>query len=232
MSLHVLVTGASRGLGRALAADLSARGDDVVATSRDGSTGTTLDLTSDTSIAALATALAARGRTIDVLVNNAAIFEGTRADVLATNFFGTLAVTDALVPSLKEGGRIVNVSSGMGELAGASPSLQATLMDPGLTRQALDALVRRFVVDGSGGWPAHPYSASKLAENALTRVLARELSPRRIRVHAVCPGWCRTDMGGRAAPRSVDEGARSIRAAVLDETEDTGFFRDGRRIPW
>ena len=70
--------------------------------------------------------------------------------------------------------------------------------------------------------------------NALVRVLAPVLAAREIAINAVCPGWVRTDMGGRAAPRSVQEGAAGIVwAATLPEGGPTGgFFRDGKPIPW
>jgi carbonyl reductase 1 len=72
--------------------------------------------------------------------------------------------------------------------------------------------------------------------NALVRVLARELAadPRRILVNAACPGWVRTRMGGHAAPRSVEHGARTpVWLALLPEGgKSGGFFRDERPIPW
>ena len=82
-----------------------------------------------------------------------------------------------------------------------------------------------------GGTPA--YTASKVALNALTRMLADELRRDRILVNAVCPGWVATDMGGPGG-RPVAEGAASVVwAATLPDSGPTGgFFRDGRPLPW
>jgi len=83
-----------------------------------------------------------------------------------------------------------------------------------------------------GGTPA--YSVSKAALNALTRMLADELRRDRVLVNSVCPGWVATEMGGPAAPRTPEEGARSVVwAATLPEGGPTGgFFRDGEPLPW
>jgi NAD(P)-dependent dehydrogenase (short-subunit alcohol dehydrogenase family) len=79
-----------------------------------------------------------------------------------------------------------------------------------------------------------PYSVSKAALNAITRVLAGELQGTGILVNSVCPGWVRTDMGGAIAPRSVEEGAASVMWAVRlpDDGPTGGFFRDGEPVPW
>jgi len=257
----VLVTGANRGLGLETARQLARRGHHVLLTSRDESEGRAaaaalaapkldvqyhrLDVTDAGSIAALAAILARERTKLDVLVNNAGV--GSRGcnpemarRVLDVNFFGVERATDALLPHLRDGGNIVMVSSQMGELSVFGPALRSILSQPDLTRDALDELMRSFIRDvelnrhTKTGWPASPYRVSKVGMNALTRVLARELSPRHIRVNAVCPGWVRTDMGGPGADRSVEQGAAAIvwTALLADGGPTGGFFRDGIALPW
>ena len=84
--------------------------------------------------------------------------------------------------------------------------------------------------DMNGGRAA--YRISKTALNALTRTLASD--ERWVKVNAMCPGWVRTDMGGSAAPKSVEEGAdTAVWLATLPEDGPTGgFFRNRKPIPW
>jgi NAD(P)-dependent dehydrogenase (short-subunit alcohol dehydrogenase family) len=254
-----LVTGANRGLGLETSRQLLEDGFQVLLTSRRKDEGVAaarmldptggnvvyhaLDVTDSKSIGALANDLPAIAPRLDMLVNNAGIgTEGSDLEsarqTLAVNYFGPRDVTDALLPFLRKESRIVMVSSGMGELSYLGRELRARFVDPALTRAGLDALVAAYLSDVAGGharragWPT-PYSVSKVSLNALTRILARELSPRAISVNAVCPGWVRTDMGGRRAPRSLPVGARSIvLGAKLPADATGGFYRDGRRIPW
>ena len=78
------------------------------------------------------------------------------------------------------------------------------------------------------------YSLSKSALNAVTRQLASALADKKIIVNSVCPGWCRTEMGGENAPRSPQEGAEGIVwVATEAPAEKTGlFWRDHQPIPW
>jgi len=237
----VLVTGANRGLGLAVVQALRARGDEVIATARDPARMAEPAEPLDVTDAAQAAALAARIGRLDVLVNNAGVsLDGFDAEVarrtIAVNVLGAERVTDAFLPVLADGGAVVNVSSGMGALEAFPPVLRARFLDPALDRAGLHALLEEFVAavaanDRRSGWPRNAYVVSKAGLNALTRILARTLAPQRIRVNAVCPGWVRTRMGGRGAPRSSEEGARSILQAI--DLQATGTLsRDGQPIDW
>ncbi len=259
MSTRVaVVTGTSRGLGREIAKQLSQRGLRVIATSRDEAAGKkstdelglpfhALDVSNAASIDAFAAFLSKSEGGLDVLVNNAGVsLDGFDAKVarrtLDVNFGGTVRTTDRLVPLMREGARIVMVSSGMGELSCLGKDLREKFADPALSRDGLVALVNRFVREiaagthEKSGFPSNAYRVSKVAMNAYVRILARELlsDPRTIKVNAACPGWVRTNMGGSSAPRSPEEGAKTpVWLAMLGNDGPTGgFFRDEHAIPW
>ena len=167
-------------------------------------------MTRDDSVDALARHLAGG---FDILVNNAGVsFQGFDAEIarktLDVNFYGAMRTTDRLLSAMRRDGRIVMVSSGMGELSAVSPELRGRLRKStphaGRTQRLCDSFVRDVAAGthAENGWPSSAYRVSKIALNAFTRLLARELAsdPRRILVNAVCPGWVRTDMGSRALP--------------------------------
>jgi len=255
-----IVTGGNRGLGLETCRQLAQQGYLVVLTARDltqaeqaaaslASAGRVLaaqlDVTNEASVQAFAEHARAALGPLHALVNNAgismkgfdaAVVEGT----LAVNFFGALRVTQALSPLLVDGGNVVMVSSGMGELNAYSPAVKARFLDEGLDVDGLRALLAEFAAGVKAGrheaegWPSSAYRVSKAALNALTRILARQSS--RLHVNAVCPGWVKTDMGGSGANRSVAQGARGIVWAATLGADGAGahggFFRDGKAIPW
>ena len=250
-----LVTGANQGIGLEACRQLRDDGYAVILTSRDEAGGRAeakklgveymrLDVTKAADIDAVAAGLRQEKRRLDVLVNNAGIsMHGFNPDVVRTtldiNFFGVLHVTEGLLPLIADGGTIVFVSSGMGELHAYSKAIQARFRDPQLTRDKLVVLINEFIAGVAAGrhedagWPSSAYRVSKAALVALTHVLARDLASRAIRVNAVCPGWVRTRMGGSSATRPVEQGARSVVwAAELSDATTGGFFRDGRPATW
>lgn len=254
-----LVTGANRGLGLETCRQLARRSWNVILTSRSDQGREAahrlseetpkvefrrLDVGDPSSVEEMAESLRREKKPLDTLVNNAGVYiedlsKETAAKTLEINFFGPMRVTGALMGIIPDGGNIVMVSSGLGELTGFSSKLRERLLDPRLGKEALVELMRSFIDDVAAGrherngWPPSAYKVSKAGLNALTRVLSRELAGRSIRVNSVCPGWVRTDMGGLDAERTIDVGAASIVwAATLEDGKTGGFFRDGRPIPW
>jgi len=126
-------------------------------------------------------------------------------DTFEANVFGAIEVCRVFVPSMvkRRYGRVVNVSSGAGQLASASAYAPA-------------------------------YSISKAALNKFTRILAATYENRGVLVNAVDPGWVRTDMGGRSAPRSLEQGVETTLwlATLPDDGPTGGFFRDKRAVAW
>ena len=221
-----LVSGASRGIGREIARQLAVdHGYTVLAGARDpGALGKLdhesilpieLDVADQASVDRLADRVGDDPGGLDALVNNAGIhgspdgaadYDLDQAhEVLEVNLFGAWRLTQAVLPLLRRSphGRIVNVSSGAGQLD-----------------------------DMQGGRAA--YRISKAGLNALTRVLAADQRSSGILVNTMCPGWVRTDMGGSAAPRSVEQGADTAvwLATLPADGPSGGFFRDREPIPW
>mmetsp|Transcript_52124 Transcript_52124/g.84229 ORF Transcript_52124/g.84229 Transcript_52124/m.84229 type:complete len:319 (+) Transcript_52124:27-983(+) len=181
-----------------------------------------LDINDKSSIANFAGMIKANYGGFDILVNNAAIaykgrdptpFAEQARPTLYTNFYGTLALCDALVPLLRNGGRVSNVASMSGPLRQFPRKSHARVLAPDFSRQELCELIDQFVESaekgdhGRAGWPNTCYGVSKAALNALTRIMARELAPRNILVNSCCPGWCATDMSSHSGPRSAAQGA-------------------------
>jgi NAD(P)-dependent dehydrogenase (short-subunit alcohol dehydrogenase family) len=195
-----------------------------------------LDVTDQSSISAAAKRIGNELGRLDVLVNNAAISHTRRLPsmsveeyvkstvpskvsldelraVFETNVFGVVAVTQAMLPLLREApaARIVNVSSSVGSLTLNS--------DPARARRSTFGPV---------------YPASKTALNAMTLAMAIELDSTGIKVNAACPGFTKTNLNNYAGTQSVEEGAREpVRLALLGPDGPTGAFSNSDGvIPW
>jgi NAD(P)-dependent dehydrogenase (short-subunit alcohol dehydrogenase family) len=218
-----LVTGANRGLGAEIACGLRDLGATVYAGSRsatnetpDGTERVLLDVTQEGDVEAAVDGIFEEVGRLDVLVNNAGI-GGPDGDIvaaptkeidrtLAVNLRGPMLLCKHAVPLLlqNEGGRVVNLSSGMGALGEGQ----------------------------SGGSPA--YRVSKTGLNGLTVYLDGEYGDDGLIANAVCPGWVRTDMGGENASRSVEEGAETPLWLCRFRPGSPGgrFWRKKRVVDW
>jgi len=216
----ILITGANRGIGFALATELLKGGHQVLAAARSPAKAVDLaklragneaslavlelNVNSEKSVAAAAEKVRALSGGLDVLVNNAAVFpeEGDESifgmklehfrEAYETNVLGVIRVTRAFVPLLEKGKdpRIVNISSGAGSIA------------------------------AKDDYRYYAYAASKAALNMVTRGLAAEFRPRGICVVAMTPGWVKTEMGGPNAPLAPAESARAIARTITKLTMD------------
>jgi len=202
----VIVTGGTRGIGRATVDLFSAEGADVTFFYRENTaianevvaaglaaghriTAEQVDVRDSMACHAAVERMAARCGRIDVLVNNSGVIrdnllalleEDDVRTVLDTNVAGVFNVTRAVVTHMisRRTGKIINVSSVAGE---------------------------------RGGRGQTNYAASKGAINAFTRALAVELAPRRITVNAVAPGVIETDMSREVLDQAADE----VRSRIL-----------------
>ncbi|BDA65351.1 SDR family oxidoreductase [Actinomyces capricornis] len=200
----VVVTGASRGIGAAVAAALAARGERVAGISRsgtapDGVLPLSADVSDRTALAAAMSAAAGAHGPAQVLITAA----GVSSPALAAGI-GPQAWDEALG---------VNLS-------GTFNAVQEAL--PAMMRQRRGAIVLvSSVLAARGGVGTAAYGASKGGVEGLTRSLARELAPRRITVNAVAPGFVETDMTASLTPAQREDHLRQI---------PLGRFADPREV--
>ena len=233
-----LVTGGNKGIGKAIISQLASAGHTVYLGARQREAGEQaaaelratgdvrfiqIDLNDTASQTAAVEQIKADSGYLDGLINNAGIITdyGTASSValddlrttFETNVFGTIAVTQQMLPLLRAGTHkvIVNLSTGLGSIT----------------------------QHGDPSWPFHStvpmaYNASKAALNMFTVLLAKELRAEGFRVNSVSPGWIATDLGGQDAPGTAEEGAAiAVKTALEGADGATGLFlTSGGLIPW
>ncbi|HTC89805.1 MAG TPA: SDR family oxidoreductase [Bryobacteraceae bacterium] len=234
-----LISGANKGIGYEIARGLGAKKIKVLVGARDEARGKAavenlkaegadarfvqLDVTDRGTMQRAAEWIDKEFGRLDILVNNAGIGDmgakpsGTDLarvrEVYETNLFGPMAMTQTFLPLLRRSkhGRIVNVSSGLGSLTLASnpatPVAQMTILG---------------------------YNTSKSALNSMTVQFANELKDTPIKVNAICPGYCATDLNGNSGPRTAAQGAvAAIQYATIGDDGPTGgYFNEDGRMPW
>lgn len=223
----VLITGGSRGIGYAAAKKFLEEGETVILTARNKEAGEKaisslgynknlyfhlLDVSSDESVLTLQKYTHEKFGRVDVLINNAAInydtWQNTLSadmndilDTINVNVLGAWRMINAFVAMMK--------SSDYGRIINMSSGLGA-------------------FDDMGSGTPA--YSISKAALNALTVKVANNLHGSNILINSLCPGWVRTDMGGKSATRSPDEAASDIYELSNNDKLQGKFVRYGKVI--
>ena len=231
MNESVLITGCSGGIGLALAEEFARGGWKVLATARNAKQSElpelarkwenlsilTLDVAQDSTILDVAQRLA--DESLNVLINNAAVFPGEGDEpfetidpewfnqAFDTNVVGVARVTKAFLPHLRRSAhaRVANISSGAGSIS---------------EKEDFDY---------------YPYSVSKAALNMLTRALAAEFRKEEIIVTAISPGWVKTRMGGASAPLTPRQSAESLFKTITGlSMEQSGKFlgRNGEEYAW
>jgi len=218
-----LVTGATRGIGERIAATLADAGATVYAGARNPADISAtaqrpieLDVTEQSEMAAAIDRIDEEAGRLDILVNNAGVMDSREPlakmppDViettLTTNLHGPVLLSKYALPLLldRAGGRVVNVSSGLGQITDSQ----------------------------SGGMPA--YRISKTGLNGLTKYLHGEYHDDGLLANAVCPGYVQTDMTSGTAPRTPQEGAETPAwlARFRPDAPSGRFWRDRHPIDW
>ncbi|MGY4878407.1 SDR family oxidoreductase [Vreelandella aquamarina] len=221
MTGTLVITGANRGVGLALAEQYHQAGWRVIGVCRESSDALQavaarvidgIDVTQAESVTALAKAL--EGESLDLLINNAGLlqdeslgsidFDSIRTQ-MEVNAYAPLRVTEALVPLMQKGSKVANITSRMGSIAD----------------------------NDSGG--RYGYRASKAALNAFGKSLAMDLKPQGIAVAQLHPGYVKTRMvnfGGMISPEEAATGIIArIEALTLDNT-GSFWHSNGDPLPW
>lgn len=216
----ILITGASQGIGKALANKFLEEDYAVLGTSLNGEldyshenlTALRLDVTNEKEVSEVAKFLKKKNIPLNILVNNAGVLIDEDddtvdiqrlKDTLEVNLFGAIKVTQGVLPFIKSGGHVINISSSAGQL----------------TREVT-----------SERYPG--YKISKTALNMYTVTLAKRLESENIKVSSVHPGWVKTDMGGEDADITPKIAADYIYDFAQKDTETGGFWFNSERMEW
>ncbi len=224
--MRVLITGANRGIGLAMAKQYADAGHEIMAICRESSDEleeladqviSGIDLTDDAAVAQLTQLLAlclGDEDKIDILINNAGLFKNeilgeldveSIRDQFEVNAIAPLTVTEAILPFLTKGSKVANITSRMGSIE-----------------------------DNTSG-AYYGYRASKAALNAFTKSLAMDLKAQDIAVCVLHPGFVQTRMVGFNGDITPEQAASGLieRIAELNLSNTGGFWHsNGQSLPW
>ena len=218
----LVISGISRGIGRATAEHFLQEGWRVIGTTTRGLpyvheslTAVPLDFTDENSVKAGVAQIRTISDSVNVLINNAGIHlfnEDETGDVLtvdtlqrvlAVNLVGAVAFTEPLLDKILQGGHIISVSSGWGIMC----------------EQRVDQ-------------SAPAYSISKAALGMYMKTLAARLKWKEVTVSALDPGWVRTEMGGMEAPRDPKEPAEELFRLATSVVPSGRMWHRGKETSW
>ncbi|MFH1430675.1 MAG: SDR family NAD(P)-dependent oxidoreductase [Candidatus Uhrbacteria bacterium] len=222
---NILITGIGKGIGAATAEKFLTEGYRVIGTyyrtkpkrQHEHLIEFPLDLANNESIDACGAAIEALDERIDILINNAGVLldeDAKQVDpemlrkTLEVNVIGTTRFTERIIPLIREGGHIVNISSTAGSV--------------------------ELALGGKSHFPLHYpcYKISKAALNMYTATLAVRLKENGVTVSAVHPGWVRTEMGGDDATSSPEEAADNVYQVATSRPKTGGFWFQNEHLPW
>jgi NAD(P)-dependent dehydrogenase (short-subunit alcohol dehydrogenase family) len=227
----LLVTGSNKGIGYALIEGLLKEKSNlrIILTSRNENLGQTalksliskypnsksqlfyhqLDITKNESIKEILKWIKSTFGKIDYLCNNAGVYKNPKKEVIETNIFGTINLTEELLKEdlINKNGKIINTGSELGS-SYSVVGKNSNDYKNAKTVSDLINLTNKYLNNEING---SPYAVSKLTLHVYSKILGnrKDIVEKNIGAYSMAPGWCRTDMGGSGAPYSAEHGAET-----------------------
>ena len=188
-----------------------------------------LDVEDTKSIDSFVENIKAKYGKIDILVNNVGIATYDDAlnttsnvvsvevvkQVLTVNLLNTIYLTEKILSIVSDDGKIIMVSSGLGKLSSHGIELQQLLSESSHTSESIKNLGLKFIECAQDnthqkyGFSSSGYGVSKALLNAYVRFALGKIAKPTQQLYTLCPGWCRTELGGAMAPLTPEQGTET-----------------------